>query len=297
MNYKIGFIGLGQMGSRMCKRLLNEGNTVTAFDVNEKALDQMVQLGALKAQTPKEVASKSEFILASLPDSTVVESVVLGPDGIIHGAQAGSVFIDLSSSKPLSTKMIAQELKKIGVDMLDAPVSRGVKGAETGTLSMMVGGDAGILEKCRPILSVLASDIYHVGGIGAGHTLKMLNNLVSATCFLITAEAIILGTKAGLDPKVINEVLNASSARSYATEIRFPKHIFTNTFDSGFSIKLMHKDVSMALELAQQLMVPLPVGSSVVQSYTSAMSQGRGNDDNMYMVEIMENIAGVKVRE
>ncbi|KYH31786.1 2-(hydroxymethyl)glutarate dehydrogenase [Moorella mulderi DSM 14980] len=295
MSYKIGFIGLGQMGGRMCKRLI-EGNDVIAFDVNKNRLKQVVDLGAKEAKSPKELAAYSDFILASLPDSNVVESVVFGQDGIIEGCQSGAVFIDLSSSRPASTQKIALELKKKNVSMLDAPVSRGVAAAEKGTLSMMVGGDAAVLEKCKPILQILATDIYHVGDIGAGHILKMLNNLVSSTCFIITAEALVLGAKAGLDPKLVNDVLNASSGRSYATEKRFPDYVFKNNLNSGFSIKLMHKDISMCLEFAQQMLVPLPVGSSVVQTYTTAMSQGRGDDDNLCMVEIMEKIVGVKVR-
>ena len=225
-----------------------------------------------------------------------MESAVLGPEGAIHGARQGAVLIDLTSAKPLSTRKIAAELEKIGVAMLDAPVSRGAQGAENGTLSMMVGGDAAVLERCKPFLAVLATDIYHVGGIGAGHILKMLNNLVSSTCFLITTEAIALGAKAGLDPHVINSVINGSSGMSYATDRRFPEQVFTNKLNSGFAIRLMQKDVAMAIELSQQLMVPKPIGANTVQVYTKAMAEGLADKDNMYLVEVIEELVGVKVR-
>jgi 3-hydroxyisobutyrate dehydrogenase-like beta-hydroxyacid dehydrogenase len=280
----------------MCKRLLAAGHTVAAYDLSTERLEEMGKLGAFQAKSPKEVAEKADFILLSLPDSTAIERAVLGPEGIIHGVSKGAILIDTSSAQPLSTKKIAAELKRIGVEMLDAPVSRGVQGAESGTLSMMVGGDPGILKKCKPFLAALATDIYPVGGTGAGHILKMLNNFVSSTCYLITTEAIALGTKAGLDPRLINSVVNGSSGRSYATEKRFPEQVFTGKLNSGFSIRLMHKDVTMALELAQQLMVPTPIGAGTVQVYTRAMAEGLGEKDNMHLVEIMEQLAKVKVR-
>ena len=296
MGSKIGFIGLGQMGCRMCKRLLGAGHTVSAYDLSGERVEQTGKLGAAKAATAKEAAVGAEFIFLSLPDSAAIESAVLGAGGVVEGARAGAVVIDTTSAKPLSTRKVAAELKKIGVEMLDAPVSRGVRGAETGTLSMMVGGDPGVLERCKPILSVLATDIYYIGGIGAGHILKMLNNLVSATCFLITTEAIALGTKAGLDPRVVNSVINSSSGQSYATEKRFPDLVFKNNLNSGFSIKLMQKDVAMALDLAQSLLMPTPIGAGTVQAYTQAMAEGLGEKDNLYLVEKMEQLAGVKVR-
>ncbi len=296
MGSKIGFIGLGQMGSRMCKRLLFAGHSVSTYDLSRERVEQMGTLGAAMAANPKEASAEAEFIFLSLPDSAAVESAVLGAGGVVEGARAGAVVIDTTSAKPLSTRKVAAELKKIGVEMLDAPVSRGVRGAEMGTLSMMVGGATDLLERCKPVMSLLATDIYHVGGIGAGHILKMLNNFVSATCFLITTEAIALGTKAGLDPRVVNSVINSSSGQSYATEKRFPDLVFTNKLNSGFSIKLMQKDVAMALDLAQSLMVPTPIGAQTVQAYTQAMAEGLGERDNLHLVEKMEQLAGVKVR-
>jgi 2-hydroxymethylglutarate dehydrogenase len=292
---KIGFIGLGQMGSRMCRRLIASGHKITAYDLNIERLEEISKLGASRANCPKEVTEKSDFILLSLPDSAAVENAVFGSEGIINGGSKAKILIDTSSSQPLSTKKIAAELKNIGMEMLDAPVARGVQGAETGTLSMMVGGDSEILDQCKPFLSALATDIFHVGGTGNGHIMKLLNNFVSSTCYLITTEAIVLGTKAGLEPQLINSVLNASSGRSYATEKRFPDQVFSNKLTSGFSIRLMHKDVAMALDLAQQLMLPTPIGASTVQVYTRAMAEGLGEKDNIHLVEKMEQLAKVTV--
>jgi len=204
--------------------------------------------------------------------------------------------IDMSSSYPTSTKMIWERLAAKGIRMLDAPVSGGTEGARDGTLAIMVGGEQKDYEECRPILEAIGQNIYYLGKIGAGHTVKALNNLCSACSMVITSEALVVATKLGLSPDKVIDAINSSSGRSWSSQAKFPNFVLNNAFNSGFTIGLMNKDLEMATRLGRDLHIPMFVGAMVQQLYNHAVGQGRGNDCNSAIVKIIEDWGGVKVR-
>jgi len=296
MKESIGFIGIGAMGYPMASNLLSSGYEVAAYDIRSEALEAIVERGAQSAASPKEVARACSIVITMLPDSTAVESVVLGKDGVIHAAKSGMLLVDMSSSYPSSTVTIHDALKAKGVLMLDAPVSGGVAGAQKGTLSIMVGGEAETLERCRSVLEALGEKIFHVGPIGAGHAMKALNNMVSAATVVATSEAMVLATKAGLSPDTALAVLNASTGRSWASEYKFPNFVLNGAFNSGFSTGLMYKDLDIATRLAREHRVPVFLASVVQQLYGVAVAQGGETKCHTAVINCLEDWAGVEVR-
>lgn len=218
----LGFVGLGNMGNPMCGRLLEKGIRVRAYDADAGALARAGEAGAVRVASPAEAASGVEVVLLSLPGSEVVEEVVLGDGGLIRGLDRGATLVDMSSSRPSSTRRLAAELERRGVSMLDAPVSGGVARAESGELTVMVGGDKALYERYLSLFRTIGEKVFHVGGIGSGHLAKALNNLLSATTLASAAEAVLLGERAGLDPEALIEVVNSSTGRSNSTEVKFP---------------------------------------------------------------------------
>jgi 3-hydroxyisobutyrate dehydrogenase-like beta-hydroxyacid dehydrogenase len=233
-------------------------------------------------------------VLLSLPNSAVVEEVVLGEDGLIGSLSPGKVVIDTSSSKPSSTRMISARLAQAGIDMLDAPVSGGVMKAREGTLSVMVGGRREVFDKCSPVLRAFGGQIFFLGDPGAGHLAKALNNLLSATTLASAAEAVILAEKAGLSPDTFVEVINASNGRSYSTEVKFPKYILDRSFDDGFATALMSKDLKIALEAAAEIDFPMLIGSTVAQVWQAAVAQGNGARNHTEIYAFLEKITGAR---
>lgn len=292
----IGFIGIGAMGTPMSQSLLGAGYCLIVYDLNDKAVEVMVQAGAEKASSPRELAKRSSVVITMLPASPNVEAVVLGPDGVIEGARPGTIVIDMSSSYPPSTRMVGERLATKGIRMLDAPVSGGTKGARERTLTIMVGGEEKDFEECRPIFEAMGKNIYHVGKIGAGHTVKALNNLCSACSMVITSEALVVVAKMGLSPDRVIEVINASSGRSWSSQFKFPTYVLNDAFNSGFSVGLMNKDVEIATRLGRELHVPMFVGSMVQQLYNHAVGQGAGDECHTAIVKLIEDWGGVKVR-
>ncbi len=292
----IGFIGIGAMGSLMSQNLMKAGYKLVLNDVREEAITSLVKAGAVRASSPREVAEGSPVVITMLPASPDVESVVLGPKGVIEGAKAGNIVIDMSSSYPGSTKMIGEKLAVKGIRMLDAPVSGGTKGAKEASLSIMVGGTEGDFGECRPIFEAMGKNIYHVGPLSAGHTVKALNNLCSACSMIITSEAMVIATKLGLDPEKIIEVINSSTGRSWSSQYKFPTFVLPDNFNSGFSIGLMNKDVDIANRLGRELHIPMYVGAMVQQLYNFAAGQGAERDCHTAIVKFIEKWGGVKVR-
>lgn len=292
----IGFIGIGNMGTLMSQNLLKAGYSLVVYDLREEAMEELVKAGAEKASSPQDVTSRSSVVITMLPASSDVEAVVLGPEGMIEGAKPGNIIIDMSSSYPSSTKMIAERLATKGIRMLDAPVSGGTKGAREGTLSIMVGGEEEDYEECHPIFEAMGHNIYYVGKAGAGHTLKALNNLCSACSMVITSEALVVATKLGLSPGKVIDVINSSSGRSWSSQFKFPTFVLNDAFNSGFSIGLMNKDAEMATQLGRELHIPMFVGTMVQQVYNYAVGQGRGNDCHTAIVKLFEDWGSVKVR-
>ena len=292
----IGFIGIGNMGAPMAQNLLKAGYPLVVYDLREKAMEDLVKAGAEKASSARDLASRSSIVITILPASPDVEAVVLGPEGVIEGAKSGDIVIDMSSSYPASTKMISERLSTKGIRMLDAPVSGGTKGAREGTLTIMVGGEEKDYEECRPIFEAMGQNIYYLGKIGAGHTVKALNNLCSACSMVITSEALVVATKLGLSPEKVIDAINSSSGRSWSSQVKFPNFVLNNAFNSGFTIGLMNKDLEIATRLGRELHVPMFIGTAVQQLYNHAVGQGRGDDCSSTITKIIEDWGGVKVR-
>lgn len=291
----VGFIGLGQMGFPMARRLCQTGYSLSVFDVRPEATAKLEPYGATPMASPTEVASTAEVVLVSLPTPAVVREVALGANGLL-AAKAMTVYIDLSTTGPAVAREVGAAMAARGVAVLDAPVSGGVPGAEKGTLSLMAAGSQEVLERHRAILEVLGSKVFYVGpDVGQGQVVKVLNNLLSGTALAITAEAVVLGVKAGLNPSTLIEVFNASTGRNSATEDKFPKAVVNRTFNYGFKAGLLYKDLKLCMEQAEAHGVPMWVGSAVRQMWEFVVSQGGPDQDFTEIVKYVEEWAGTMV--
>ena len=294
MSKHLGFIGLGNMGAPMAGRLLDAGYALTVFDTRADALRPFVAKGAQTASSPAALASAVDTVLVSLPTPDIVKQVVLGPDGLSSGTRLRT-FVDLSTTGPRTAEEIAKELAAKGIAALDSPVSGGVGGAQKGTLAVMISGPKERFEALRPALEIIGKVFYLGEKPGLGQMMKLANNLLSATALAITSEAMVLGVKAGLDPKVMLDVINAGSGRNSASQDKFPKAILPRTFDFGFANGLMYKDVKLCLEEASALGVPMWVASAVRQMWLLACTQIGPEQDFTTIVKCVEQWAGVEV--
>lgn len=290
----IGFAGIGRMGAPMSRRLMEAGFAVTVFDANPKAVEALVADGAAGAETPAELARATDVVLMSLPTPEIVRAVTLGPDGLASGAGA-KIVIDLSTTGGQTEKAVATALAEHGITLVDCPVSGGVGGAEAGKLTLMAACPTETLETVRPVLDCFGK-LFHVGEEpGMGQTIKVINNLMSVTALSIASEALVLGAKAGLDPSVMIDVINAGSGGSNATATKIPKFVLTRSFDFGFAIELSAKDLRLCLEESEALGVPMIVGSAVKQLLTIAKGQLGGSADLTEIIKPIENWSGVEV--
>lgn len=295
MTVNIGFVGIGNMGLPMALRLMDKGYLLTVFDIREDVVHPLVLRGAQAAKSSAEVASKTQTVLVSLPTPDVVREVALGVNGLINGS-AVKVYVDLSTTGPQVAELVANQLGKKGIVALDAPVSGGVPGAEKGTLSVMVSGPASEFEQVRPVLETIGNKVFYIGQKpGLAQMMKLINNLLSDTVLAASSEAFVLGVKAGLDPEIMLKVINSSSGRNSATEEKFPRSILPRTFDYGFRIDLVNKDLKLCLEQAEVLGVPMWIGSAVRQLWAYAGSQGGGSRDFTTIIQFIEAWAGVEV--
>jgi 2-hydroxy-3-oxopropionate reductase len=295
MKKKIGFIGLGIMGKPMAKNLLKAGFSIVAYDLNKEAVEDVVKAGAVAASSSKEAAGKAEVVITMLPDSPDVREVILGKDGVLEGIKPGSIVIDMSSINPLVSQEIEKELGKKGVEMLDAPVSGGETGAIQGTLAIMVGGKEKVFNESVEIFKAVGKNIVHVGKIGAGGFVKLVNQIIVAVNIAAVGEAFTLGTRAGLDPQVIYQAIRGGLAGSSVLETKAPM-LFARNFKPGFKIRLHHKDLQNALSTAKDLGVPLPLSSFVQQIILSLMTDGRGEEDHSALATFFEKIAKVEIK-
>lgn len=292
MRETVGFVGLGNMGEPMCRHLLSGGYALCVYDTDPGAVARLGDTLARPVASPRQMAAEADVVILSLPNSEVVEEVVFGEDGLADGFSAGKILIDTSSSKPASTRAIASELATGRVEMLDAPVSGGVLRAEEGKLAVMVGGEGETFDRCLGFLRCFGERIFYVGEHGAGHLVKSLNNLLSATTLASAAEAVLLAERAGVDPKAFLEVINASNGRSYSTEVKFPRYIVDRSFDDGFAVGLMHKDLRIALETAAEYAFPMLVGASVVQVWQAAVARGYADAGHTTIYSFLEELGG-----
>lgn len=263
----VGFIGLGNMGLPMATRLLNAGYTVAGFDLSADAQEAFAQAGGTVASQPADVAS-SEILILMLPNSSIVRSVITDAE-MLSALRPNTVVVDMSSSEPLATRALAHELHGDGFQLIDAPVSGGVKGAVNGTLTIMVGGPEESFAFVREALEELGRT-HHVGEVGAGHALKALNNLLSATHLWVTSEAMVVGQRFGLDPSTMLAIFNASSGVSGSTQNKWPNFIIPETYNSGFALQLMLKDMKIATGLANQLGASMSLGEGAVELWDQA---------------------------
>ncbi len=292
----IGFIGLGTMGKSMASNLITAGYTLHIYNRSQDPVRELVSKGAIACQTPKEVAENSSVTILCLPDSRIVEMITLGENGLIEGLSADKILIDMTTSKPESTRMIFEKLSEKGAAMLDAPVSGGPKGAKDGTLSIMIGGDPKIFEACHPIFDILGKKLFHVGEIGSGHTLKAVNNLLYGTLLVASCEAVTLGVKAGIDPKTLIEVISNSSGNNLAINTKFKQKVLNRDFNPGFTVDLLHKDMSIALELAQNLDLDMRTSAHAIKTLSYGRKLGLGNEDNSAIIKIYEKSEGILIK-
>jgi 3-hydroxyisobutyrate dehydrogenase len=292
---KIGFIGLGTMGGQMARRLVEQGYTVRGYDPSAERAAAAKAAGVVLDSSPGRVAAASDFVLSSLPDPAAVRGAYLGEDGVLAGAHAGMVWIDLSTIDPETCREVAAKAAAAKIACLDAPVSGGPVEAGTGKLVFMVGGDAKVVERARPVLMALATEIHHVGPLGSGLIVKLVNNVMSMGNMVVAAEAMVLGVKAGMDPRQLFDILSTSGGRSHHFLKRMP-NVLAGDFTPNFSIALSKKDVSLALGLAAGLGFPMIVASAVRQVYEAAAAQGLANQDMAAVTRLYEEWAGVEVR-
>lgn len=296
MKKAIAVVGLGNMGGRIAKRLLQLGHEIGVYDTNLDTLRLFASQGAKTYETLHALAEAHGTILTVLPNADIVREVVLGQAGLAHGMQSGSLLIDMTTSVPAVTQEVACALSEKNIMMIDAPVSGGVRKAEEGTLTIMVGGPEQTLEQARPVLQAIGTNILHVGEIGAGHTAKALNNLITAATLAVTSEALVLGVKMGVDAQKLLDVINAGSGRSAASETKFPQQVLSRAFKPGFSMALMSKDVGIALDMARQVRSPTWVSSAVQQLWEYGVENGRGEMDHTAIALTLEEMAEVEIK-
>jgi len=307
---RIGFIGLGKMGAPMIRNLKKAGFELALNDIDPKLARTLAdELGGQVFERLPDLARACRVVITMVPDGKIVRDIALGRKhspqsggeakpgaGLVDGFVRGSVLIDMSSSAPVGTRELGAELAAHGVGMIDAPVSGGVRRAITGQLAIMIGGDPALIERCRPVLSAMGSQLFLVGELGAGDAIKCLNNYVSAAGLLAAAEGMVAAQRFGLDTKKALEVLNASTGKNNSTEHKFAQFILSRTFGSGFSVALMAKDLRTALELAQQVDAPMPLGSHCVPLWNDAEKTLGGNADHTEIVRVLERITGTELR-
>jgi 3-hydroxyisobutyrate dehydrogenase-like beta-hydroxyacid dehydrogenase len=291
----IGFIGVGRMGNHMARRLVEAGHKLVVYDTDGRALQQATATGANAANSPADVASQADIVMVSLPTPNVVKAVALGDNGVAFGRKA-KIFIDLSTTGPQIAGEVATALDDKGIVAIDAPVSGGPAGADKGTLAVMVSGPKRLEKELTPILRVIGKVFWVGERAGLGQTMKLCNNLLSATAITITSEALVMGTKAGLDPAIMLDVINAGSGRNTATADKFPRCVLPRKFDFGFATELLYKDVRLCLEEGERLGVPMIVGNAVRQLVGIAKARLGGSSDITQIVQPVEEWAGVQVK-
>jgi 3-hydroxyisobutyrate dehydrogenase-like beta-hydroxyacid dehydrogenase len=292
----LGFVGVGKMGARMVRRLIDAGYHLTIYDPSEAAIAPLAALGAVRAESPAAVGAAAEIVIASVPTPPIVLAVALGPKGIIEGGRV-KIFIDVSTTGATVAKQVAEGLAAKGIAAVDAPVSGGITGAEKGTLAVMLSCPEKIVPTVKPILEVLGK-IFVVGTQpGQGQTMKLLNNLLSASAMAITSEAMAMGVKAGLDPALVVDVFNAGTARNSATQDKIKQHVISRKFSYGFGIGLLNKDIRLCMAEADALGVPMIVGSAVRQVLAISTSTEGFDADMTAMAKTVETWAGVKIGE
>ncbi len=293
---KVGYIGLGLMGKSMARNILKAGYPVVVHNRSRSAVDELVGEGAQAANSPEEVARQVDVVFTNLPDSPDVELVALGTNGILAGAHEGLIFVDNSTIKPATARLVAQKLAEKGVQALDAPVSGGDIGAREGTLTIMVGGPAEALEKVRPLFEVIGKKITHIGDAGSGQIAKAANQIMVAAQMVALGELLIFAQKAGADPRKVVEAIKSGAAQCWTLDVK-PQRLFAGNRQPGFKARMQAKDLNIVIDSAREYGVPLPATAVNNQLFNAMVAQGLGDLDNSAIVAIIEMLAKENLSE
>jgi 3-hydroxyisobutyrate dehydrogenase len=294
---RIGFIGIGVMGAPMSGNLAKAGYTLTIHDINRANVDRVAEAheGIMAAETPRAIAEVSDIVITMLPSGEYVREVALGDNGLIDGFRAGALLLDTSSSEPWLTVETAGALADKGVDMVDAPVSGALAGAQAAELVFMVGGEKGPVSRVSPLLQIMGKKVFHLGPVGAGHTMKCINNLITALTFMATVEGLTIGKQFGLDPNVMTDVLNLSTGMSWISQTHIKQRITSRKFDDPFRLDLMVKDMGIAMELARRKGLPLPLSGLGQHLWKAAARYSAEGGSISNMVRWVEHMTGTEI--
>jgi len=293
---KLGYIGTGNMGNPMAVNMIKAGHQLTVHDLRREAATNLLEMGAQWADSPRDAVADNEIVFTSLPGPRDVEAVALGEGGVLEGANANTIYVDLSTNSPTMIRSIHQTCAAKGVAVLDAPVSGGVYGAADATLAVMVGGDPQIFERVKPALDAIGTHVVYCGPIGSGAVCKICNNLLSMGTGVLLAEALTLGVKAGVDLTVLADVISNSSGGCKRLSDKFPRFLFQGNFEPGFATALAAKDVRLATDLGREYGIPMELSNLIDQRHVEAMLRGWGAEDSDAVARIQEEKAGVQLR-
>lgn len=288
----IGFVGLGAMGKPMALNLVKSGHKLMVFDVVAAAVQELVAAGATEAQNVGEIAEKADILVTMLPNANIVELTL---NNFFPKAKKGQIIVDMSTVATNSTLKMAKKAEELGIDYVDAPVSGGFTGAEKGTLTIMIGGKEEIVNKVMPLFEIMGSKLYHVGGVGAGNSMKLVNNLLLGCNMAAISEALALGVKSGLNVEKMYEIIKVSSGASYALDAKVPAFIMERNFKPGFAIDLQYKDLELAIETGKSQNVPMPLTTLSQQVFEMARAQGLGREDISAVIKVWEKMIGTEV--
>lgn len=294
---KIGFIGLGIMGKPMAKNLLKAGYDLTFYARRKEVIREMEDEGATYVRSAKAVAEATDIIITIVTADAQVEEVILGPDGVLEGASGGKLIVDMSTISPLTIRGVAEIASKQGVRVMDAPVSGGDSGAIAGTLTIIAGGDESDFARCKGIFQAMGKEenIFHVGDVGVGQTVKIINQLIGGINMAAIAEGLTLGIRAGADPEMMRQVIGVSSGNSTLFQLRVKDFLLKDSFEPGFMLDLMKKDLGIGVDLGKALNVPVPIGAAAYQMYAAASGLGAGEQDFSAVCRAIEHLTGLKI--
>ena len=294
---KVGFVGLGVMGSPMALNIVKGGHELTVYDRSAEAVKRLTDAGAKAAASAREVGAASDIVVTMLPEPQHVEQVVLGEDGIAAGLRPGGVVIDMSTIDPITSKRVGDELRQRGFEMVDSPVGKTSEHAATGTLTLMVGGNQAAIERVTPVLNCMGTDTFYCGGPGTGHAMKMTNNLLATTIMVANTEVLAIGIKAGLTLELMLKVIGTTMGRNEQLFVAMPKKAFKGDDSPGFAIRLACKDVRLACEAAEAMGFEAKVGRAAQATMDRAIEMGLGDRDTAALMFIREKELGIEVRQ
>jgi 3-hydroxyisobutyrate dehydrogenase-like beta-hydroxyacid dehydrogenase len=293
---KLGFLGLGIMGSPMAKKLIEAGHSVAVWSHNQRKVKEFADSqGALFSSSPQEVAEHAECIFLCVGNTAMSRAVILGENGLVHGARTHIVIADCSTVSARESVQMAEELRPRGIEFLDAPCTGSKAGAENGTLTFMVGGKKDVFERVRPFFEAMGKSLYYCGESGMGLRAKLTQNLILGNLLQAFNEGIVLSTKSGVDPEMMLDILNNSAARSGLISIKAPA-VFKRDFTTNFSVKWLAKDIGLALDLGSEVGVPMPLTGLTQQLFQAAMTKGYGDEDICGSIRVLEEFAGIEVK-